>query len=62
MALKQSVVSPILPQDTISQVALIEHIAAIGFDVYEGYVGHEFEPRGDVIDALRQAYERCSVG
>lgn len=28
---------------------------------YDGYVGHEFRPRGDVIESLRQAYELCNV-
>jgi len=28
---------------------------------YEGYVGHEFHPRGDVVEALRQAFELCNV-
>ena len=28
---------------------------------YDGYVGHEFHPRSDVIEALRQAFELCNV-
>ena len=28
---------------------------------YEGYVGHEFRPQGDVVASLRQAYELCNV-
>ena len=28
---------------------------------YEGYVGHEFRPRGDVVESLRQAFELCNV-
>lgn len=28
---------------------------------YQGHVGHEFNPKGDVISALRQAYETCRV-
>ncbi len=28
---------------------------------YEGYVGHEFRPKGDVLPALRQAFEVCDV-
>lgn len=28
---------------------------------YGGYVGHEFHPRGDVVAALRQAFELCNV-
>jgi hydroxypyruvate isomerase len=27
---------------------------------YEGYVGHEFKPKGDPVAALRQAYTQCS--
>ena len=29
---------------------------------YEGFVGHEFRPRGDLVAGLRQAYELCNVG
>ena len=28
---------------------------------YDGYVGHEFRPRGDLVESLRQAYELCNV-
>lgn len=28
---------------------------------YAGYVGHEFRPRGDVVAALRQAFDTCDV-
>ena len=28
---------------------------------YEGYVGHEFHPRGEVVEALRQAFVLCNV-
>ena len=28
---------------------------------YEGYVGHEFRPQGDVVASLRQAFELCNV-
>ena len=28
---------------------------------YSGFVGHEFHPRGDVVSALRQAFELCNV-
>jgi len=34
-------------------------IAAAG---YEDYVGHEFTPKGDPIEALRQAFEVCDQG
>ena len=27
---------------------------------YDKYIGHEFRPRGEIIPALRQAYELCS--
>ena len=27
---------------------------------YDGYIGHEFSPKGDPVAALRQAYERCT--
>jgi hydroxypyruvate isomerase len=29
---------------------------------YDGWLGHEFGPKGDAIAALRQAYEQCKVG
>jgi hydroxypyruvate isomerase len=29
---------------------------------YDGWVGHEFGPKGDAVAALRQAYEQCKVG
>ena len=28
---------------------------------YDGYVGHEFHPRGDVVEGLRQAFKLCNV-
>jgi len=28
---------------------------------YQGYVGHEFIPKGDALSALKQAYDLCSV-
>jgi hydroxypyruvate isomerase len=28
---------------------------------FNGWVGHEFSPKGDAVAALRQAYEQCSV-
>lgn len=28
---------------------------------YSGFVGHEFHPRGDVVEALRKAFELCNV-
>ena len=32
---------------------------AISTSTYNGYVGHEFIPKGDVVAALRQAFEVC---
>jgi hydroxypyruvate isomerase len=34
---------------------------AIADSGYEGYVGHEFGPRGDPVEALRQAFRACDV-
>ena len=34
---------------------------AIAATDYDGYVAHEFGPKGDVIDALRHAYAVCDV-
>ena len=28
---------------------------------YRDWVGHEFSPKGDALEALRQAYEQCLV-
>ena len=36
-------------------------IRAIQETGYEGYVGHEFIPKGDPIAALRAAYELCDI-
>ena len=33
-----------------------EHSAAIAATDYDGYVGHEFVPKGEVVPALRQAF------
>ncbi len=35
---------------------------AIAGTDYDLYVGHEFKPKGDVIDALRQTFELCDQG
>jgi hydroxypyruvate isomerase len=35
--------------------------SAISDTGYEGYVAHEFSPRGDVIDGLRHAFRVCSI-
>ena len=44
MSIKQSVCIPILPQDAMSQEALIEIIADIGFDAIEIWMrGHDFD-------------------
>ncbi|MDQ3815918.1 MAG: TIM barrel protein [Armatimonadota bacterium] len=29
---------------------------------YSGWVGHEFGPKGDTLQALKQAYDACNVG
>jgi hydroxypyruvate isomerase len=34
---------------------------AIHYTGYSGWVGHEFLPKGDVVAALRQAYQQCIV-
>ena len=34
---------------------------AIAATDYDGYVGQEFTPRGDVVAALEQAYKACDV-
>ncbi|NUP99311.1 MAG: TIM barrel protein [Armatimonadetes bacterium] len=38
--------------------AIMRAIVATGYDLY---VAHEFLPKGDAIEALRQAYLRCDV-
>jgi hydroxypyruvate isomerase len=35
---------------------------AIASTGYDGYVGHEFRPKGDVFDALRRAFTLCDQG
>ena len=35
--------------------------AAIAATDYDGYVGHEFVPKGEVVPALRQAFALCDV-
>ena len=35
---------------------------AIADTGYDGYLGHEFVPKGDPLAALRAAYELCDVG
>jgi hydroxypyruvate isomerase len=35
---------------------------ALAATSYTGYMGHEFRPKGDVIQALRQAFEICNAG
>ena len=45
-------------QQELNYTAICAAIAATG---YGGYVGHEFRPRGEVIPALRQAFECCDV-
>ena len=36
-------------------------IRTIAATDYDGYVGHEFVPRGEVAPALRQAFALCDV-
>ncbi len=38
--------------------AVMRAIADAG---YEGYVGHEFSPKGDPMEAMRAAFETCDV-
>ncbi len=35
---------------------------AIAETDYTGFVGHEFVPKGDVVEAIRAAYDLCNVG
>ena len=42
----------------LNYAAICSAIAATGYD---GYVGHEFVPKGEVVSALRQAFELCNV-
>lgn len=46
-------------EQEINYRAVMRAIAATGYD---GYVGHEFKPKGDPVAALRQAFEVCDVG
>ena len=43
----------------LNYAGICKAIAATGYDLY---VGHEFMPKGNLIDALRQAYALCSQG
>jgi hydroxypyruvate isomerase len=45
-------------QQEIYYPAVARAIAETGFD---GWLGHEFSPKGDAVAALKQAYEQCSV-
>ena len=42
----------------LNYAAICRAIATAG---YEGYVGHEFRPKGEVVPALRHAFELCNV-
>lgn len=42
----------------INYPAVMRAIAETG---YQGYVGHEFIPKGDPVEALRKAFELCDV-
>jgi hydroxypyruvate isomerase len=43
----------------LNYAGICKAIAATGYD---RYVGHEFVPRGDLIEALRYAFELCNQG
>ena len=45
--------------DALQELNYAAICAAIGATGYSGYVGHEFHPRGEVVPALRQAFECC---
>jgi hydroxypyruvate isomerase len=42
----------------LNYTGICRAISATGYDLY---VGHEFRPKGDVIEALRQAFRICNV-
>lgn len=46
-------------EQELNYAAICEAIAETSYD---GYVGHEFEPQGDLISALRQAFMICDRG
>ena len=43
----------------LNYVGICKAIAATS---YEGYVGHEFKPKGDAVEALREAFALCNQG
>jgi hydroxypyruvate isomerase len=43
----------------LNYAGICRAIAATGYDLY---VGHEFKPRGDVVEALRRAFALCDQG
>ena len=43
----------------LNYAGICRAIAASGYD---GYVGHEFQPKGDVLEALRRAFALCDQG
>jgi hydroxypyruvate isomerase len=43
-------------EQELNYAGICRAIAASGYD---GYVGHEFRPKGDVFEALRQAFALC---
>jgi hydroxypyruvate isomerase len=43
----------------LNYAGICRAIAASGYD---GYVGHEFRPKGDVLEALRRAFVLCDQG
>lgn len=48
---------PDLPQE-LNYRGICRAIAATGYD---GYLGHEFKPQGDILTALRSAWQMCDV-
>jgi hydroxypyruvate isomerase len=43
----------------LNYAGICRGIAATGYDLY---VGHEFSPKGDVVEALRQTFQLCDQG
>ena len=43
----------------LNYAGICRGIAATGYDLY---VGHEFRPKGDLVESLRQAFEKCDQG
>ncbi len=43
----------------LNYAGICRAIAATGYDLY---VGHEFQPKGDLVEALRRAFQICDQG